>query len=141
MTNAHTPGPWYVDSCDDDLVFSTNGLHIATVGNAEQEQPFAEITANARLIAAAPELHEALEFFFNIMHDYESSRRKGYISIAFDQARAALAKAKGGAPDDRVKENTVIIEVLGGVAHVSECPRGVTVKIIDHDTASSGGAS
>lgn len=97
MTNAYTLGPWYVDSCDDDLVFSSNGLHIATVGNPEQEQPREEITANARLIAAAPELLEALEHFFNIMHDYESSRRKGYISLAFDQARAVLAKARGGA--------------------------------------------
>ena len=37
-TTAHTSGPWYVDSCDDDLVFSSSGLPIATVGDEEQEQ-------------------------------------------------------------------------------------------------------
>jgi hypothetical protein len=94
----HTPGPWHVDTCDDDLVYSANGLHIATVGNENQpDQSGEEITANARLIAAAPEMLETLEYFFNIMHDYESSRRKGYVKLALDQARAAIAKAKGGA--------------------------------------------
>jgi hypothetical protein len=37
-----------------------------------------------------------LENFFNIMHDYQSSIRKGYVTHAMDMARAALAKAKGG---------------------------------------------
>jgi hypothetical protein len=44
-----------------------------------------------------------------------------------------LRKAKGDRPDDPLKEETVIIEVLGGVAQVKECPAGVTVTIIDHD--------
>ena len=48
---------------------------------------------HATLIAAAPELHDALEYFFNIMHDYESSRHKGYIKAALDMARAALTRA------------------------------------------------
>ncbi len=48
-------------------------------------------SAQAALIAAAPELFEALEYFFNIMHDYESSRRKGYIREALDKAHAALS--------------------------------------------------
>lgn len=29
---------------------------------------------------------------------------------------------------------TVIIEVKSGVAEVTKCPKGVTVKIIDHDS-------
>jgi hypothetical protein len=51
-----------------------------------------------RLRNAAPDLQKALEYFFNIMHDYDSSRRKGYVRLAMDHARAALAKAKGGRP-------------------------------------------
>ena len=47
-----------------------------------------------RLRQAAPDLHKALEFFFNIMRDYDSSRRKGYVQLAIEQARAALAKAR-----------------------------------------------
>jgi hypothetical protein len=46
-----------------------------------------------RLRQAAPDLYKALEYFFNIMHDYDSRRRKGYIRLAMEQARAALAKA------------------------------------------------
>ena len=52
---------------------------------------------HALLISAAPDLREALEYFFNIMHDYQSSVRKGYVIAALDMARTALAKAKGGA--------------------------------------------
>jgi hypothetical protein len=46
-----------------------------------------------RLRQAAPDLYKALDYFFNIMHDYGSSRRKGYIRLAMEQARVALAKA------------------------------------------------
>ena len=51
----------------------------------------------AKLIAAAPDLYAALEFFFNIMHDYSSSARKGHVKFALQQARQALARAKAGA--------------------------------------------
>lgn len=51
---------------------------------------------HALLISAAPDLREALEYFFNIMHDYQSSVRKGYVKQALEMARQALARAKGG---------------------------------------------
>jgi hypothetical protein len=53
--------------------------------------------AHALLISAAPDLRGALEYFFNIMHDYECSLRKGYVELALEMARSALEKAKGGA--------------------------------------------
>jgi hypothetical protein len=46
-----------------------------------------------RLRQASPDLYKALDYFFNIMHDYASSLRKGYVRLAMEQARAALAKA------------------------------------------------
>jgi len=52
---------------------------------------------HARLLSTAPEMFNALEYFFNIMHDYESSLRKGYVQQAIDTARKALEKATGGA--------------------------------------------
>jgi len=52
---------------------------------------------HALLISAAPDLFSALLYFFNIMHDYESSRRKGYVRLALEQSRTALQKAKRGA--------------------------------------------
>ena len=57
---------------------------------------------HARLISAAPDLREALEYFYNIMHDYECSARKGYVKHAFAMARAALAKAKWEVRNDPV---------------------------------------
>lgn len=100
MTQApHTPGPW--------RIFAPFGLERAEIvtdrATADETESIISFDgeenteANARLIAAAPDLLEALEFFFNIMHDFESSRRKGYVTFALNQARAALAKAKGGA--------------------------------------------
>ncbi len=38
----------------------------------------------------------ALEYFFNIMHDYDSSVEKGYVKYAFELAREALTEAKEG---------------------------------------------
>ena len=63
------------------------------VCDLSRETPENVQALQATLIAAAPELYDALEYFFNIMHDYESSRRKGYIRVAFDKARTALTKA------------------------------------------------
>ena len=50
--------------------------------------------AHALLITATPDLFEALEYFFNIMHDYQSSVRKGYVQLALEKSRDVLAKAK-----------------------------------------------
>jgi|SRR5579875_186674 len=52
---------------------------------------------HAILICTAPRLAKALEYFFNIMHDYESSLRKGYVKHAMEEARTVLAMAKGRA--------------------------------------------
>jgi len=53
--------------------------------------------SHALLIAAAPQLLDALSYFFNIMHDYASSAEKGYIEVALDQARVAILRATGRA--------------------------------------------
>ncbi len=47
----------------------------------------------AALVADSPELLNALEFLVNIMHDYESSVRKGYVKHALELAQAALKTA------------------------------------------------
>ena len=73
-----------------------NNVRIAYIGRID-ELPGDVQEAHAQLISAAPQLIEALEYFFNIMHDYESSLRKGYVKHAMDMARAALTSAKGGA--------------------------------------------
>src|SRR4051812_37585185 len=78
---AHTPGPWLAEA-DDSSVFDSEGREVADCLTF----PFAgeEAEANARLIAAAPELYEALKALI-VLSD----------SAAWDKAFAALAKAEG----------------------------------------------
>ena len=58
----------------------------------EQEQRGQELVTLAN---AAPKLLAALENFFNLMHDYECSVRKGYVRAAMQQSREVIMQAKG----------------------------------------------
>ena len=82
----HTPGPWHVHATE---VRDTHDVPVARVG----------LNKNARLIAAAPELLEALELLEMRLrhadeggHMYASIDTKGVLARA---VRAAIAKAKG----------------------------------------------
>ena len=86
----HTPGPWaiYVNALSDIVIrkMSKDGYELCSIARVSSGY------ANARLIAAAPELLEALEacdalLSLNIPFEGEITRR----------IRAAIAKAKGGA--------------------------------------------
>jgi hypothetical protein len=64
MTAAYTPGPWVVDA-NSELPLAVirddeNGEGVAEIGERT-----AENEANARLIAAAPELYAACQAYFN----------------------------------------------------------------------------
>ena len=99
MSNAqHTPGPWVMDDAQPgDLfrhVLHGNGdsfgyiCRISTNGNANAD-------ADARLIAAAPELLEALQ---RLSAQCERLRMAWQLeSDAERTARAVIAKATGGA--------------------------------------------
>ena len=95
MTNtkqtAHTPGPWNFGRTSLDVYAPETGKHIATahlpLGWLSEERAIAE--ANARLIAAAPDLLAALEMI-----------RNANVAMAEpieDAMFAAIAKAQGGA--------------------------------------------
>ena len=91
MNNKYTPGPWRIGTPPpngEQTVGTLNGLMVAvaTIG-AEME----ETKANARLIAAAPELLEALQSVLDNCLDSEG------LCAAHAKARAAIAKATGGA--------------------------------------------
>ena len=96
MTTQHTPGPWAVSP---DHIFRNQAdifeIHWSTIGECIAECVHGE--ANARLIAAAPELLEALQHirrcipfggFAQIHHD----------SSTCEQIDAAIAKATGATP-------------------------------------------
>lgn len=81
-----TPGPWQMEHVPDDggeyAITAANGIHVGlTIGGTKSEQ------ANARLIAAAPELLQALQFVMTASGEQ--------LSTAFEQAQAAIAKATG----------------------------------------------
>lgn len=66
MTTKHTPGPWVVGPTDDTVVthLGADGTRyeIAQIdGDYNQPETWPEMEANARLIAAAPDLLEALK--------------------------------------------------------------------------------
>lgn len=90
MSSKHTPGPWsykqgerpnffYVESLSGDVVYVSGAL-----------QP-AHVESNARLIAAAPELLEALQTMV------EECKYTVMEASALDHAVEAIAKATGEA--------------------------------------------
>ena len=101
--STHTPGPWRVDPHDyEDIQTADGSVEIATMMNddfAYNVAPEAEAAANARLIAAAPELLAALR----VVEQAGLIRQDGVIDagvLAAVQgvARAAIAKAVGDTP-------------------------------------------
>ena len=92
----HTPGPWKAKKWVGTDPYDDPDRPFVEVGNVHWSpknwKPAAAIgqTANARLIAAAPELLEALENLLKV-HEGEGGTQHN----AADIARAAIAKAKG----------------------------------------------
>lgn len=112
VKNQHTPGPWEVYGATEICVFGDNWAHIAVVSSPRgpegkddparsKAQPvwlsdprFKEACANARLIAAAPDLLAALRSLHKWCDDNinGSPLEYGKIMVAAD---AAIAKAEG----------------------------------------------
>ena len=106
----HTPGPWVVRTIDQSLatVETQDGRYI--IGNAGQlraddwKTGHIERRANARLIAAAPELLEALQEM--VAGDAEAIEEAQALGVPFPEemlatfkkARAAIARATGETP-------------------------------------------
>lgn len=110
-THTHTPGPWTIENCrneDGSKFLSINGqgpwgswLADIQAGNINGKP--ADIgplhLANARLIAAAPELLEALEdaaFLMRMAAKIAGPMRDSFKRSAEDAAKA-IAKAEGNA--------------------------------------------
>lgn len=84
----HTPGPWGIDDynrvvAEDGNPIVVNGLAIPLVNTPESK-------ANARLIAAAPELLEAL-----MLADAALSGANMNMNVVQRKVQGAIAKAKG----------------------------------------------
>ena len=100
----HTPGPWVVVGSRTKYVearlvgslmqeVAACGPTLADEGYGQQQE------ANARLIAAAPDLLEALQELCEIVEDaIEQKSAKDLDSFTLQPARAAIAKATGEQP-------------------------------------------
>ena len=95
----HTPGPWAVnpfrttvDACDDEGPLPICKLLWPTNRRSEDETE-----ANARLIAAAPELLEALQELMDEQNGPPLIRDAPAWEAAMSKARAAIAKVEGRA--------------------------------------------
>ena len=96
----HTPGPWkegyYTGDIYAELVAGHSWSRIAAVtGEASGLITPDEAEANARLIAAAPDMLEALEQAWHLIHSFGPKPKDSTYTIVADKARAAIAKAKG----------------------------------------------
>lgn len=105
MTEAkHTPGPWHLE----EMGYNSSSYYIRgssesgdrlTIGKgAVAHIPRSTVNpmeANARLIAAAPELLEALKAMIDAERVYESGVRSSEELAALEKAHAAITKATG----------------------------------------------
>ncbi len=96
----HTPGPWMAGQIGEkDIPIFAQGKDIGNVYGGEVD--YSEFCSNARLIAAAPEMLEALEAMLDA---FGVMRKAGVNVLGFEtaveariKAHAAIAKATGGA--------------------------------------------
>lgn len=95
--SAHTPGPWRVIETH---LLPHDGDHVADMSNGLMVVASAKLgdpLADARLIATAPELLEALEWLADILPDPELDNDE-LQRVWTKKARAAIAKATGAKP-------------------------------------------
>lgn len=101
-----TPGPWSVPhfasddvSCECGYVFSESQSGfgaVASVPFGGENESYEQAKANAKLIAAAPELLKALEALTEDRLFYIEGDTSGQMNVtvaAYEAARAAIAKA------------------------------------------------
>jgi len=90
---SHTPGPWINDASHPEWERNVIWANDVVVAHVVDDQ-HGNADANARLIAAAPELLSELKRMLSLWEEaigYE----KDYMDMG-DPARAAIAKAEGG---------------------------------------------
>jgi hypothetical protein len=94
-STSHTPGPWKAGSGEISRkrVYGMGWSRLIADCDTREMFPSGDACANARLIAAAPELLQALKLLLE--HASDLSQRAGFRAdgIVFQQARTALIKA------------------------------------------------
>lgn len=104
---AATPGPWERQSMDDDGAVSIIGADLGGLVGAAlpwpteiDSQDFSRVEANARLIASAPDLLEALKQVMGWISSWDPNfTQDDDWPETEHHVRAALAKAEGSSHD------------------------------------------
>jgi hypothetical protein len=95
----HTPGPWEIESTHGITVGPADNGFVCRVRYATTAKQRDEAFANARLIAAAPDLLEALRTIAECNEESSrlpaSDRHKKWCAKTAAVARTAIAKATG----------------------------------------------
>jgi hypothetical protein len=92
MKTTHTPGPWEVASSDVTVIVSQRPNEPYKVTVAETMGYKIEREANARLIAAAPDLLEALH---DLLERVQTAGQYNRMISECNEAEKAIAKAEG----------------------------------------------
>lgn len=92
MEKKWTPGPWEKKSFALSEEILAPGNKLVAIVRLRHYESSEEIRANAHLIAAAPELYDAL---FNMMEIYHGRAEQSYPGQMAKDAMKALAKARG----------------------------------------------
>ena len=110
MSTEHTPGPWKLADSDDNIIVGAvtryknptpKGINLACVAIVDDSSDEYEDMANARLLAAAPELLAACEYVLPHLEEYVKwhHAHAGGCSVEMEQARDnvrdAIKKARG----------------------------------------------
>lgn len=98
MSASFTPGPW---TSNGDEILTATGVYLGRMDGRMTGHADEHAEADARLIAAAPEMHEALvnaEFLLRqaSLNWKEAASMVDSFRNAAELARAALSKAQGG---------------------------------------------
>jgi hypothetical protein len=97
----HTPGPWHRNikpASKYPVIWAGRNTHVAVLADGARHGgslPEEEQEANINLIAAAPELLEALSLAADSLAVGDPEREHAYVGEALRKARAAIAKAEG----------------------------------------------
>ena len=94
--STHTPGPWHVDKSLHRLVYDANGVGVGEAWHGVNEREYEEEEANARLMAAAPNLLAALKGL-TVLDTISEGPQEGAVVIGpqgWANARDAIALAE-----------------------------------------------
>lgn len=86
----HTPGPWKAEGWENLVVNCAEGYTL-TLAAGRKDSSLGELKANARLIAAAPDLLKKLEAMVAVFNVKQIDPLCAFIAI--EQAKFAIAKA------------------------------------------------